>query len=83
MNDSLLTRIVAAIIATVTLIASFIIGLAAALVALGLVVVGWLAMTFRMWQLRRKASRPADSGNSTTVEGEYRVIAREEKRDDR
>jgi uncharacterized membrane-anchored protein len=75
-----LSRIIAAILSILVLIASFFVGAVVALVALGLVVIGWLAFAIRWWQLKRQANRTGTT-HSETIEGEYRVVHKHE--DDR
>ena len=83
MNDGLLPRILAAVVGVFVLIASFFVGIVVFLVAVGVAVIGWLAMMFRMWRVRRAAqqgqSKP-DSGH-TTVDGEYQVVHQRERKD--
>lgn len=75
-----ISRIVAAILSVIVLIASFFVGAFVALVALGLVVLGWFAFAIRWWRLRRQAEkRPRGGpGDSQTIEGEYRVVHKTE-----
>jgi L-lactate permease len=75
-----LSRIIAAILSILVLIASFFVGAVVALVALGLIVIGWLAFAIRWWQLKRQA-RSSGTTQSETIEGEYRVVHKHE--DDR
>lgn len=65
-----LTRLFAALASVVVLVASLFIGAVVALVALGFVVLGWMAFIIRRWQLRRQGPPPG----STTIEGDYRVV---------
>ncbi len=81
MESNLLTRILAAIVTVIALAVSFVVGLVAALVTLGLVIIGWMAFAFRFWRLKRAARRQPEAGH-TTVEGEYRVVHRQEGRAD-
>ncbi len=78
-----ISRIIAAILSVIVLIASFFVGAFVALVALGLVVISWFAFAIRWWRLRRQAEkRPRGGpGGNQTIEGEYRVVQRQE--DDR
>lgn len=81
MENNLFTRILAAVFTVIALAISFVVGLFAALVTIGLVVIGWMAFAFRYWQLKRAASKQS-SADSTTIEGEYRVVHRQEGRAD-
>lgn len=72
-----LSRILAAVVSVIVLIASFFVGAVVALVALGLVVIGWLAFAVRWWQLKRQ-QRKAAADRPDTIEGEYRVVHKSE-----
>lgn len=84
MNEGLLPRILAAIVGIVVLVASFFVGIVVFLVAVGIAVIGWLAMMFRMWRVRRDAERTRGGSGTgrTTVEGEYQVVHQRERNDD-
>lgn len=83
MNDGLLPRILAAIVGVLVLVASFFVGIVVFLVAVGVAVIGWCAMMFRMWRARRSAERTRGKSETgrTTVEGEYQVVHQRERKD--
>lgn len=85
MNDGLLTRILAALVGVIVLVASFFVGIVVFLVAVGIAVIGWLAMTFRIWRARRAAQHPDSSARQTptrtVVDGEYQVVHQKERKD--
>jgi type VI protein secretion system component VasK len=86
MNDGLLPRILAAIVGVLVLVASFFVGVVVFLIAVGVAVLGWLAMMFRVWRARRAAQRTGDSERqsqtNTVVDGEYQVVQQRERKDD-
>lgn len=84
MNDGLLPRILAAVVGVFVLIASFFVGIVVFLVAVGIAVIGWLAMMFRVWRARRAAQSGGGTANQssrTVVEGEYQVVHQRERKD--
>lgn len=85
MNDGLLPRILAAVVGVFVLVASFFVGIVVFLVAVGIAVIGWLAMMFRVWRARRAAQRSggaaASQSSRTVVEGEYQVVHQRERKD--
>lgn len=84
MNDGLLPRILAAIVGVFVLVASFFVGIVVFLVAVGVAVIGWCAMMFRVWRARRDAQRGRGTAESshTTVDGEYQVVHQRERKHD-
>lgn len=88
-------RIIAALLAVAVLVGAFFFGLVILALAIGLGIVGWLALTLRLWWLRRQigartASGPGSAGGADRVQGgagrgrddieaEYEVISRREE----
>jgi hypothetical protein len=86
-----LARILAGVLALAALVGAFFFGLIILLLAIGLGVLGWLFLTFRVWQLRRRQargdggvrngsqSRGHQSRQGDAIDAEYEVISDREE----
>ena len=88
-------RVVAALLAVAALVGAFFFGLVILALAVGLGIVGWLALTLRLWWLRRQFGAPAASGPGSrggagrvqgddgrrrdVIDAEYEVLSRREE----
>jgi predicted lipid-binding transport protein (Tim44 family) len=72
-----LQRVLAALAAALLIGLGFMFGL----VALGLALLLGLVVALRLWWLRRRLRRMAQSRQGNVIEAEYRVVERERERD--
>jgi hypothetical protein len=83
------TRVIAALLAVAALVGAFFFGLVILALAVGLGILGWLALTLRLWWLRRQHGAHtgpgprSDGGDAPgrggdVIDGEYKVVSRDE-----
>lgn len=68
-----LGRILFGLLGVAALVGAFFFGLVILVVALGLGALGWLALSLRVWWLKRQMGRAGDD----IIEAEYRVVSSE------
>ncbi|MCG8465399.1 MAG: hypothetical protein MI750_11180 [Xanthomonadales bacterium] len=66
-------RIAAAVLAVLTIVLGFFLGLFVVLTVVGLLLIGAVVMGFRRFQAKRKTASPQSDG---PIEGQYTVIKR-------
>ena len=79
-----LARVLAGLLAALALAAAFFFGLVVLALAVGLGLLAWLALTLRVWWLRRQGGdragsggRPeADARRGEVIEADYEVVSR-------
>ena len=82
-------RILAGLVAVAAVIAAFFFGLVILAVAVGLGVLAWLALSVRLWWLRRRlrdgrgtgragTAGPGTGRDSDAIDAEYEVVSRRE-----
>ncbi|MFC1740839.1 hypothetical protein ACFL0N_05120 [Pseudomonadota bacterium] len=77
-----LTRFLAGILAVLALVGAFFFGIFVLIFALGFGLVAWLALSLRMWWLRRKspsAAPPGKDHSGDVIDAEYTVVSRRDE----
>lgn len=77
-----LTRLLAGVLAVLALVGAFFFGFFILIFALGFGLVGWLALSLRLWWLRRKnpaAPAPGKDRADDVIDAEYRVVSRKDE----
>lgn len=89
-TDNPLANLVVLIVGAVTIALSVVVGFVAFLALAGLVLIMATVFGIRAWWLRRKLYRrqnshrnrePSDAGPKAVIEGEFRVVGKEDRQD--
>ena len=77
-----LTRLLASVLAVLALVGAFFFGLFVLVFAIGVGLVAWLSLWFRMWWLRRnRPVEPPRAGDRSgdVIDAEYTVVSRRDE----